>query len=77
MKEIKLEAGQVWQVPDKKWIRVRVIREISMLVKFLELGDSTGGDIIEKKAFRRWIRRNKAELWGMKDFKTGKVRVVK
>ena len=68
--------GQVWQVWDREWIRVRVIREVGVFIKFLELGDFTG-DCIEKKAFLRWIRRNNAKLIGMVNSKTGRVKVVK
>lgn len=80
MKKIKLEPGQVWQVPDKKWIRVRVItfiRESDVSVYYVELGELGGALLVERKDFLRWIRRNKAKLIGIKDFKTGKVRVVK
>lgn len=78
MKKKKLEEEQVWQVPDKKWIRVRVILRIwgKVDMEYVELGADTS-ESITKKAFLRWIHRNKAKLIGIKDFETGKVRVVK
>lgn len=79
MKKIKLEEGQVWQVPDKKWIRVRVIIKIfnrPSIIRYVELGDSLESHI-RTKYFLRWIRRNKAKIIGIRDFKTGKVRATK
>jgi len=84
MKEIKLEVGQVWQVPDKKWIKVREIQEIyygslhkQFYIKYRQLG-LFYADAITRKAFLRWIHRNKLEKpIGICNFKTGKARVVK
>lgn len=81
MKKIELEPGQVWQVPDENWIRVRRIIEIThtkdgkKLVGFFDLG-SWGLQYITPKAFLRWIRRNNAMLIGIRT-RSGKVRVVK
>jgi len=77
MKKIKLEVGQVWRVPDKKWIRVRVILRAwgKVDMEYIELGVETP-ETITKKSFLRWIHRNKAKIIGIKNFKTGRVRVV-
>lgn len=80
MEKIELKEGQVWQVPDKKWIRVRRFIETAYtkdrkkLAGFIDLG-SWGLRYITYKAFLQWIRRNNAKLVGMVDSKTGKVRV--
>lgn len=82
MKKIELEPGQIWQVPDKKWIRVRTIMRIVGIdypptkVCYHKLGDFRKSWAL-KKDFLRWIRRNKAKLIGIKDFDTGKAKVVK
>lgn len=81
-KVIELKNGQVWQVPDKKWIRVRMIENLfycdgEVCVTCWTLGDLFSHPI-SYKAFLRWIRRNKLKKpIGMVDSKTGKVRVVK
>lgn len=83
MKKIKLEPGQVWQVPDKKWIRVRWIDNIycdADDIKQMEynfIGGEFYGSHETVKSFLRWIRRNNARLIGMVNFETGRVRVVK
>lgn len=81
-KKVKLEVGEIWQVP--KMLEIRTItkfyydlgmRNNLSSVDYVNIGGCSRW--ISYRAFRRWITRKKAKLIGHYDFKTKKAVPVK
>jgi len=83
MKKIKLEVGQIWQVP--KTLDVRTIESLHNketnypvdcnTVRFIDIGSYFLR--VSVKSFKAWITKKNAKLIGHYDFEKKKARAVK